>query len=159
MATGSQAAKKERLQQAGYKTGASAVPGRPRCERCTHAELSQALIGKTKNDRHCRLLDAPVKTHGCCSRYVSTFAAAAQPARPVRLELNNAGSWKVLASFDAGDEEKAEKARTAGRLLGELGGPRTSLRICTAEALPIVLVRWTPTKGWTDVARDRQWER
>lgn len=82
-----------------------------------------------------------------------------EATRPVRLELNNSGSWKQLASFDAADGEAADKARAAGQLLGELGGERTTLRICTAEVLPIVLVRWTAAKGWTEVARDRQWER
>jgi hypothetical protein len=87
------------------------------------------------------------------------MATGQQPARPVRLELNNSGAWKQLASFDAGDDDASDKARAAGQLLGELGGERVALRICTAEALPIVLVRWTPAKGWMDVARDRQWER
>lgn len=79
--------------------------------------------------------------------------------RPVRLELNNSGSWKVLARFDAGDSEAAGKARDAGSMLGELGGPRTTLRICTDAALPQVLVRWSADRGWWDVAADRQWER
>lgn len=82
--------------------------------------------------------------------------------RPVRLELNNSGAWKTLARFDAGNEVAADKARSAGRLLGELGelgGQRTTLRICTDEALPLVLVRWSADRGWWDVAADRQWER
>ncbi len=85
--------------------------------------------------------------------------AVDQAQRPVRLELNNSGAWKALARFDAGDEDAAEKARTAGRLLGELGGKRTALRICTDEALPLVLVRWSADRGWWNVAADRQWER
>lgn len=79
--------------------------------------------------------------------------------RPVRLELNNSGAWKTLARFDAGDEAASDRARTAGRLLGELGGQRTTLRICTDDALPLVLVRWSADRGWWDVAADRQWER
>lgn len=68
--------------------------------------------------------------------------------RPVQLQLNNAGSWKTLANFDACSEDQAEKARTAGQLLGELGGQRTTLRIATCEALPMVLLHWTPGNGW-----------
>lgn len=79
--------------------------------------------------------------------------------RPVRLELNNSGSWKVLARFDAGNTVASGQAREAGQLLGELGGPRTTLRICTDAALPMVLVRWSAERGWWDVAADRQWER
>ena len=68
--------------------------------------------------------------------------------RPVQLQLNNAGSWKTLAKFDAGNDDQADKARMVGQLLGELGGPRTTLRIATCEALPIVLVQWSAGKGW-----------
>lgn len=89
-----------------------------------------------------------------------TIVLASVPAaRPVRLEINNSGAWKLLATFDAGDDALTEKARAAGQLLGELGGERTSLRICTNEALPVVLVRWTAPRGWAEVASDRQWER
>lgn len=83
----------------------------------------------------------------------------ATKARPVVLQLNNAGSWKTLARFDAGDERQAEKAQTAGQLLGELGGHRVSLRIATDGLLPVVLLRWTLSRGWWDVPADRQWER
>lgn len=82
--------------------------------------------------------------------------------RPVRLELNNSGSWKVLVRFDAGDPVAAGQAREAGRLLGELGelgGTKTTLRIVTDSSLPQVLVRWSADRGWWDVAADRQWER
>lgn len=75
-------------------------------------------------------------------------ATPAQP-RPVRLELNNSGAWKVLVRFDAGDDEAADKARQAGQLLGELGGDRTTLRISTDTTLPIVLLRWSLRDGWT----------
>ena len=85
--------------------------------------------------------------------------ATVPAARPVRLELNNSGAWKILATFDATDDDMADKAGAAGQLLGELGAPRTSLRICTAEALPMVLRRWTAARGWFDVASDQQWER
>jgi hypothetical protein len=86
-----------------------------------------------------------------------TTLASVPAARPVRLELNNSGAWKALATFDAGDDDMADKARAAGQLLGELGGQRTSLRICTAEALPVVLLRWTAERGW--FAPAQQWER
>jgi hypothetical protein len=79
--------------------------------------------------------------------------------RPVRLELNNSGAWKTLARFDAGDEAAADKAQRAGQLLGELSGGRTTLRICTDDALPCVLLRWTADRGWFEVPADRQWER
>ena len=51
-------------------------------------------------------------------------------------------------TFDAGDDEAADKARQAGQLLGELGGDRTTLRISTDTTLPIVLLRWSLQGGW-----------
>lgn len=81
------------------------------------------------------------------------------PARPVQLQLNNSGSWKTLARFDAGDENACDAAREAGRLLGGLGGPKTTLRIASDETLPVVLVRWDAQRGWWLVDADRQWER
>ena len=70
--------------------------------------------------------------------------------RPVQLQLNNAGSWKTLARFEAGNASQEDKARAAGQLLGELGGARTTLRIATCEALPIVLLHWTQRDGWAE---------
>lgn len=79
--------------------------------------------------------------------------------RPAKLELNNSGSWKTLARFDAGDDDQADKAHAAGQLLGELGGDKTALRIATDDPLPVVLRRWSGDRGWFDVPADRQWER
>lgn len=89
---------------------------------------------------------------------MTTLAAVAK-ARPAKLQINNSGSWKTIARFDAGDEATGEKACTAGQLLGELGGLRTTLRIATDEALPTVLMRWDARRGWWIVDADRQWER
>lgn len=76
-----------------------------------------------------------------------TILAAIPAARPVKLELNNSGSWKTLARFDAYCDESADKARAIGQLLGELA-PRSKLQISTDEALPVVLIQWTAAKGW-----------
>ena len=48
--------------------------------------------------------------------------------RPLLLQLNNSGTWKTLAHFDAGHDEACDKARAAGQLLGELGDERVTLR-------------------------------
>lgn len=81
-------------------------------------------------------------------------------ARPVQLQINNSGAWKTIARFDASDDESADKARAAGQLLGELGGgPRTTLRIATDEAMPCVLVRWDGERGWWAVDANKPWER
>lgn len=78
-------------------------------------------------------------------------------ARPVQLQINNSGAWKIIASFDAGDDESADKARAAGQLLGELGGKnRTTLRIATDQAVTQVLARWDTERGWFEVDSKRQ---
>ncbi len=78
--------------------------------------------------------------------------------RPVRLEINNAGSWKLIARFDAGNEAFADKACAAGQLLGEIN-PGSTFRLATDEALPHVLMRWDAVRGWWIVASDQQWVR
>jgi len=70
--------------------------------------------------------------------------------KPVRLELNNTGAWKLLALFDAGDTEQTDRIMAAAdRLAFVLNSPgmaHTSLRISTDESLPEVLMRWTPER-------------
>lgn len=78
-------------------------------------------------------------------------STAVPAAKPVRLEINNAGSWKLIASFDAGNEELSDKACAAGQLLGEINAGST-FRIATDESLPHVLMRWDAARGWWIVA-------
>lgn len=84
--------------------------------------------------------------------------ATVPAARPVRLEINNSGAWKIIARFDAGNEDMGDKASAAGQLLGEIN-PNATFRISTDEAMPHVLMRWDAERGWWIVASDRQWER
>ena len=77
---------------------------------------------------------------------------------PVLLQLNNSGTWKTIARFDASNDESMDKARAAGQLLGEIN-PSTTLRIATDEPLPWVMVRWIAERGWWSVGVDRQVER
>ncbi len=79
-------------------------------------------------------------------------------AKPVRLEINNSGAWKLIARFDAGNEELGDKARAAGQLLGEIN-PASTLRIATDAPLPHVLMRWDAARSWWIVTADRQWAR
>jgi hypothetical protein len=69
MATGSQAAARDRRDAAGYWTGASSANAQVRCDNCVHVRPSPALFGKTKYDRLCAQHEAAVKTHGCCRQH------------------------------------------------------------------------------------------
>lgn len=84
--------------------------------------------------------------------------ATAPTPRPIRLEINNAGGWKLIARFDASNEELADKACAAGQLLGEIN-PGSTFRLATDEPLPHVLMRWCAARGWWIVASDQQWAR
>jgi hypothetical protein len=68
--------------------------------------------------------------------------------KPVRLELNNTGAWKLLARFDAGNAEQTDRIMAAAdKLAFAINAPGlavASLRISTDESLPHVLMRWTP---------------
>lgn len=61
MATGSQAAARERLQAARYRTGRAQFE--TRCDSCMHC--TDAVDGK-QHGRYCGAHRAAVKTHGVC---------------------------------------------------------------------------------------------
>jgi hypothetical protein len=85
--------------------------------------------------------------------------AARMAVSMAMLQLNNSGSWKTLAYFDANNGEQCDKAHAIGQLLGKLDGRKTTLRIATDTAQPVVLERWDSARGWFPVPADRQWER
>lgn len=74
--------------------------------------------------------------------------------KPVRLELNNSGSWKVLGRFDAADDEQTslvlDAAEDLVKTLHNSEDPkhcpplRVSIDACT------VLLRWDLEGGWRD---------
>lgn len=64
MATGSQAAARDRLRAALYRTGRPQYDHR--CDTCAHCVPAQRA---SRYDRQCELLDARVKTHGVCQRW------------------------------------------------------------------------------------------
>ena len=79
--------------------------------------------------------------------------------KPVRIELNNTGSWKLLGTFDAADDEHTSLVLDAAedliKTLHNSEHPKgcPTLRVCTAErvcGVDQVLVRWDITKGWRD---------
>jgi hypothetical protein len=80
--------------------------------------------------------------------------------KPVRLELNNSGAWKLLGRFDAAvDDAAGEIMDAAEKLAAALNDPasgRTSvvtLRLSIDEAHPTVLARWNSAdEGWRDAA-------
>lgn len=72
--------------------------------------------------------------------------------KPVKLELNNAGSWKTILRFEADDQHAADNALAAAEMLGKVN-PRMTWRIASDDGLNDVLMRWSVERGWREEAR------
>lgn len=78
-------------------------------------------------------------------------------AKPVRLELNNSGAWKVLGRFDAADDDQValvlDAAEDLVRTLHNSEDPKgcQTLRVSMDDSLQQVLMRWELESGWRDV--------
>ena len=76
--------------------------------------------------------------------------------KPVRLELNNSGSWKVIGRFDADDTYHANLVMNAAEDLIEILHNSQDLRRCAGlritkdDGLSTVLSRWSIADGWCD---------
>lgn len=79
-------------------------------------------------------------------------------AKPVRLELNNSGSWKVLGRFDAADDEQSSLVLDAAedliKTLHNSEDPKRcpTMRVSMDDGLSSVLLRWALDTGWRDAA-------
>jgi len=80
----------------------------------------------------------------------------AQMAKPVRLELNNSGTWKLLGRFDAADDDQTALVLDAAEELvktlhnSEDATRCPTLRVCIDDGLSAVLLRWRLADGWRD---------
>jgi hypothetical protein len=76
--------------------------------------------------------------------------------KPVRLELNNSGAWKVLGRFDAADDEQTSLVLDAAedliKTLHNSEDPKhcPTLRVSIDDALQTVLLRWSLEVGWLE---------
>lgn len=81
---------------------------------------------------------------------------AAPFKKPVRLEFNNSGSWKVLGRFDADDDEQTslvlDAAEDLVKTLHNSEEPKhcPTLRVSMDDSLQQVLLRWDLAHGWRD---------
>ena len=75
---------------------------------------------------------------------------------PVRLELNNSGSWKLLGRFDADDGEQTalvlDAAETLVKTLHNCEDPKRcpTLRVTFDDVMQATLLRWDIERGWRD---------
>ena len=74
--------------------------------------------------------------------------------KPLRLEINNSGAWKVLGRFDTDDEFVANNVLVAAAQMAQAlvaGGNRLTLRVSCADAPHVVLMHWSDQySGWRD---------
>jgi hypothetical protein len=79
--------------------------------------------------------------------------------KPVRLELNNSGSWKVLGRFDAADDEQTSLVLDAAEdLIKTLHNSEDTKRCPTLrvsvdhpiDTTALGLMRWELGRGWYD---------
>lgn len=81
---------------------------------------------------------------------------AATFAKPVRLEFNNSGAWKVLGRFDAADDEQTslvlDAAEDLVKTLHNSEDPKhcPTLRVSMDDGLGSVLLRWCIERGWRE---------
>ena len=86
---------------------------------------------------------------------------ATELKKPVRLELNNSGSWKVLGRFDAADDEQTALVLDAAEELVKTLHNSEDVKRCPtlrvsmdhpSDTVAMVLLRWRLDLGWRDAA-------
>ena len=76
--------------------------------------------------------------------------------KPVRLEFNNSGAWKVLGRFDAADGHHTDMVLDAASdlvsILHNTEDPKRcpTLLVSIDDSMQQVLMRWSLTTGWRD---------
>lgn len=69
--------------------------------------------------------------------------------KPVRLEVNNRGAWKLVCLFDAACEHQADAAMAGAEQLLRAAGGMAAWRISSDDPLPVVLMRLESVQqGW-----------
>jgi hypothetical protein len=90
---------------------------------------------------------------------MTTDTTLPRHAKPVRLEINNSGSWKVLGRFDAADELQASLVLDAAddmvRALHNSEDPKNCPALRVSVDPITVLLRWDLARGWHDAASGR----
>lgn len=73
-------------------------------------------------------------------------------SHPLRLELNAAGSWKLIAKFEGFNaDDRVDVLKSAAGLIDALHGAGTTglkLRVATDEAYPRALTHFETARGW-----------
>lgn len=75
-------------------------------------------------------------------------------AKRVRLEINNSGSWKMLGTFDADDDEQTslvlDAAENLVKTLHNSEDPKRCPTLRVSIDAVTVLLHWSLVHGWRD---------
>lgn len=73
-------------------------------------------------------------------------------SKPVKLQINAAGAWRDVISFNAANDIECAEVMSAGETLGRVG--KATLRVVMANSphprSPEVLLRWSRDDGWKE---------
>lgn len=67
--------------------------------------------------------------------------------KPVKLQVNDSGSWRNVIRFDAANDQVAAQVMEAAAMLGH-ACERTTFRIAIDDSLSTVLMHWSREKCW-----------
>lgn len=74
--------------------------------------------------------------------------------KPVRLEINDSGAWRILGRFDADDAEQTalvlDAAETLVKTLHNSENPKRCPRLRVSIDAITVLTHWSLADGWRD---------
>ncbi|SDO77566.1 hypothetical protein SAMN05216303_102324 [Rhodoferax sp. OV413] len=74
---------------------------------------------------------------------------SATRTKPVKLQVNDSGSWRNVIRFDAADDAQCVAITEAAATLGRAAS-RATFRIAMDDALQLPLLHWTREKGWVE---------
>lgn len=69
--------------------------------------------------------------------------------KPVKLQVNDSGSWCNVIRFDAAHDMQCAEVLAAAEMLGK-ATQRVTFRIAIDDSLSTVLMRWSKEMGWVD---------
>lgn len=70
-------------------------------------------------------------------------------SKPVKLQVNDSGSWRNVIRFDAAHDMQCAEVLAAAEMLGK-AAQRSTFRVAMDDALQLPLMYWTREKGWVD---------
>ena len=81
---------------------------------------------------------------------MSKLKEAGPMAKPMTLQVNTAGAWKDVITFNGADDAVTREVMDNAHWLGIHDAGRVSFRIAAADPLIGMLAHWTKADGWKE---------